>query len=124
MTTIQITKWTEASYHVNVTQADFDAHQIAEIEAAVCEAFGLTDPLALHQKTRKSPIAFARQVAMVLLMDAMKMSARAVVAHFGLSDGSTVTHARKVVRDSMEVYPREKSRIQGLMTQFGLGGAR
>jgi chromosomal replication initiation ATPase DnaA len=118
MTTIPITHWRESSFHVNVTRRDFEAHEVALIEQAVCDAYGVPKRKLLHQRTRRYAIAWPRQVCMFILQEALGMSQQDAADHFGLTDRSTAAHAVMAVQDRMATCPREKAKINELLVKF------
>jgi len=74
---------------------------VDKIQDAVAEEFQISGNL-LRAKTRKSEIAFARQVAMYLCTAMCDLTLQAIGLHFGGRDHTTVIHAKNTILKQLE----------------------
>lgn len=84
---------------------------IEEIQQTVANYFGLT-PEDLVSRSRKKDIVTARQIAMFLALRYTNEPLKAIGAHFGGRDHTTVIHARKVVPEKAEKDPSFSSFLE------------
>jgi chromosomal replication initiator protein len=75
---------------------------IERIRAAVARRFNVPESL-LVSKRRTQEVAIARQVVMYLARTLTGMSLKAIGRALGGRDHSTVIHAVKLVRDTMDI---------------------
>ncbi|MDR2844972.1 MAG: chromosomal replication initiator protein DnaA [Puniceicoccales bacterium] len=88
------------------------------IQKKVAEYYRIPLPDMTSRK-RTAQVAFARQVAMYLCDQITGMSLTAIGDAFGGRDHGTVIHARRTVKEQMEVNPTVKREVDYLALQIG-----
>ncbi len=90
---------------------------VEAIQRRVAEHYNVPEA-KMKMKDRTAPVAFARQVAMFLCSELTDMKLVAIGAAFGGRDHGTVIHAKKTIRDRMDVDAEVKRDVEYLKKQL------
>ena len=90
---------------------------VEAIQRRVAEYYKVPES-KMKMKDRTAQVAFARQVAMYLCGELTDMKLVAIGAAFGGRDHGTVIHARKTIRDRMDVDAETKRDVEYLKKQL------
>lgn len=86
------------------------------IAQAVAESFGI-DLALMRSRTRKRPVAIARQLAMLLIHELTDNTLHSIGVHFG-RDYSTVTHSLEAARALVTRDPDVSAKYQAVLARF------
>lgn len=91
-----------------------------EIVETVCEVFGDVTPAEIMSDQRPDRIAFPRQVAMAIKLEASPLMSQGQVAKRFNRDRGTVIHAIKAVKNRCENEPPLREKVNRLRMTFNL----
>jgi chromosomal replication initiator protein len=97
----------------------FSTRSIADVQAAVCEQFGLTSS-ELLSPGRTTRIAWPRQLAMYLAREITGASLPAIGREFGGRDHTTVMHACKRAGQRLASEPDARQAVEKLCERLGV----
>lgn len=84
---------------------------------AVCHVYGITEA-QIKGPQRWQPLATARQIAMVLAMDAQPLASMEQVARYFRRHRTTLIYARKAVHNFEQFDPKTAKVIHALRKKF------
>lgn len=86
------------------------------IAQSVAESFGI-DLALMRSRTRKRPVAIARQLAMLLIHELTDNTLHSIGVHFG-RDYSTVTHSLEAARALVTRDPEVSAKYQAIISRY------